>query len=158
MLGKQAYYVNILFNQDKLKLDENVVTIPTIGFNVEKVKYNKVQFTMWDIGGQNKIRTLWRYYYNNTNAVIFVVDSNDTDRIKEAADELSHVMQDEILKDSVLLVLANKQDLKNAMDVTEMKENLKLYNIKQQWYLQPCSAHTGDGIFEGLDWLSKQLN
>jgi ADP-ribosylation factor 1/2 len=139
-------------------LDENIVTIPTIGFNVEKVKYNKVQFTMWDIGGQNLIRTLWKHYYRNTNAVVFIVDSNDTDRIKEAADELSIVMQDEILKDSVLLVLANKQDLKNAMDVTEMKDKLKLCNIKQQWYLQPCSAHTGDGIFEGLDWLSKQLN
>jgi hypothetical protein len=57
-----------------------------------------------------------------------------------------------------LLILANKQDLKNAMSGFEMTDNLKLNNIKQKWYLQPCSAHTGEGIFEGLEWVSKQFN
>src|SRR5579872_1277626 len=67
----------------KLKLGEVVVTIPTIGFNVETITYKNINFTMWDVGGQDKIRPLWRHYYANTNAVIFVVDSNDSDRIDD---------------------------------------------------------------------------
>merc|ERR1712013_568947 len=72
----------------KLKLGEVVTTIPTIGFNVESVEYKNINFTVWDIGGQDKIRKLWRYYYN-TQGLIFVVDSNDRDRIEDAREELT---------------------------------------------------------------------
>ena len=68
----------------KLKLGEIVTTIPTIGFNVETVEYKNISFTVWDVGGQDKIRPLWRYYFQNTQGIIFVVDSNDRDRIAEA--------------------------------------------------------------------------
>ena len=61
----------------KLKLGEAVTTIPTIGFNVETVEYKNISFTVWDVGGQDKIRPLWRHYYQNTQGLIFVVDSND---------------------------------------------------------------------------------
>eukprot|EP00662_Eupelagonemidae_sp_cell21_P001877 gene1877-19270_t len=61
----------------KMKLGEIVTTIPTIGFNVETVEYKNIKFTMWDVGGQDKLRPLWRHYFQNTNGVIFVVDSND---------------------------------------------------------------------------------
>ena len=64
----------------KLKLGEIVTTIPTIGFNVETVEYKNIQFTVWDVGGQDKIRPLWRHYFSNTQGLIFVVDSNDRDR------------------------------------------------------------------------------
>lgn len=142
----------------KLKLDENVTTIPTIGFNVETVQYKKINFTMWDVGGQDKIRPLWRHYYQNTNAVIFVVDSNDRERIPEARDELHKMMNDDQLKDAVLLVFANKQDLPNAMNAAEMTDKLALHNLKQRnWFIQPCCATSGEGMFEGLDWLSNQL-
>jgi ADP-ribosylation factor family len=67
----------------KLKLGEVVTTIPTIGFNVETVEYKNISFTVWDVGGQDKIRPLWRHYYQNTQGIIFVVDSNDRDRIPE---------------------------------------------------------------------------
>ena len=67
----------------KLKLGEIVTTIPTIGFNVETVEYKNISFTVWDVGGQDKIRPLWRHYYQNTQGVIFVVDSNDRDRVGE---------------------------------------------------------------------------
>jgi ADP-ribosylation factor protein 1 len=70
----------------KLKLGEIVTTIPTIGFNVETVEYKNISFTVWDVGGQDKIRPLWRHYYQNTQGVIFVVDSNDRDRVGEARD------------------------------------------------------------------------
>ena len=68
----------------KLKLGENVHTIPTIGFNVETVEYKNINFTVWDVGGQDRIRPLWRHYYQNTQALIFVVDCNDRDRVTEA--------------------------------------------------------------------------
>ena len=98
----------------KLKLGENVTTIPTIGFNVETVEYKNINFTVWDVGGQDKIRPLWRHYYTNTQAVIFVVDCNDRDRIAEAKDELHRMLQEEDLRDADLLVLANKQVLRNT--------------------------------------------
>merc|ERR1739848_588727 len=72
----------------KLKLGEIVTTIPTIGFNVETVEYKNISFTVWDVGGQDKIRPLWRHYFQNTQGLIFVVDSNDRDRMGEARDEL----------------------------------------------------------------------
>ncbi|XP_023384660.1 ADP-ribosylation factor 5 isoform X2 [Pteropus vampyrus] len=72
----------------KLKLGEIVTTIPTIGFNVETVEYKNICFTVWDVGGQDKIRPLWRHYFQNTQGLIFVVDSNDRERVQESADEL----------------------------------------------------------------------
>ena len=76
----------------KLKLGEIVTTIPTIGFNVETVEYKNISFTVWDVGGQDKIRPLWRHYFQNTQGLIFVVDSNDRDRVSEARDELHRML------------------------------------------------------------------
>jgi small GTP-binding protein len=76
----------------KLKLGEIVTTIPTIGFNVETVEYKNICFTVWDVGGQDKIRPLWRHYFQNTQGLIFVVDSNDRERITEAQDELQKMV------------------------------------------------------------------
>merc|ERR1711981_1284307 len=99
----------------KLKIGEVVTTIPTIGFNVETVDYKNIRFTVWDIGGQDKIRPLWRHYYENANGIIFVIDSNDRDRMQEAKAELDNLLKEDELKDAVVLVFANKQDLPNAM-------------------------------------------
>ena len=76
----------------KLKLGEIVTTIPTIGFNVETVEYKNISFTVWDVGGQDKIRPLWRHYFQNTQGLIFVVDSNDRERASEAKDELTKML------------------------------------------------------------------
>lgn len=78
----------------KLKLGEVVTTIPTIGFNVETVEYKNVNFTVWDVGGQDKIRPLWRHYYQNTQGLVFVIDSNDRDRIGEAREELTKMLNE----------------------------------------------------------------
>ncbi|XP_039287744.1 ADP-ribosylation factor 4-like [Nilaparvata lugens] len=107
----------------KLKLGEIVTTIPTIGFNVETVEYKNICFTVWDVGGQNKIRPLWRHYFQNTQGLIFVVDSSDRERIDEAAEELQYMMQEYELRDAVLLIFANKQDVPNAM-TTNLKLNM----------------------------------
>lgn len=143
----------------KLKLNEQVTTIPTIGFNVETVEYGNVSFTIWDVGGQDKIRSLWRHYFQNTDAVIFLVDSADTNRFDEARRVLHKVLEsDEIIADAkACLVLANKQDMLKAKSSSLVTEKLGLCDIKMKWRCQACSAVTGDGIYEGLDWVSTVL-
>merc|ERR1712170_186510 len=86
----------------KLKLGEVVTTIPTIGFNVETVEYKNINFSVWDVGGQDKIRKLWRHYYQNTQGLIFVVDSNDRERIEDAREELSKILNEDEMCDAVL--------------------------------------------------------
>ena len=108
----------------KLKLGEVVTTIPTIGFNVETVEYKNISFTVWDVGGQDKIRPLWRHYYQNTQGLIFVVDSNDRERVEAAKDELHRMLSEAELSDSVVLVFANKQDLPNAFSAAELTDRL----------------------------------
>ncbi|KAI8822187.1 ADP-ribosylation factor [Fimicolochytrium jonesii] len=142
----------------KLKLGEIVTTIPTIGFNVETVEYKNISFTVWDVGGQDKIRPLWRHYFQNTQGIIFVIDSNDRDRIGEARDELQRMLNEDELRDAVLLVFANKQDLPQAMNPSEITDKLGLHALRQrQWFIQAACATTGDGLYEGLEWLSSSL-
>ncbi|KAL7871012.1 ADP-ribosylation factor 4 [Colossoma macropomum] len=143
----------------KLKLGEIVTTIPTIGFNVETVEYKNICFTVWDVGGQDKIRPLWRHYFQNTQGLIFVVDSNDRERVSESAEELSKMLQEDELRDAVLLVFANKQDLPNAMAVSELTDKLGLQSLRSRtWYVQATCATQGTGLYEGLDWLSNELS
>ncbi|WAR24992.1 ARF4-like protein [Mya arenaria] len=131
----------------KLKLGEIVTTIPTIGFNVETVDYKNISFTVWDVGGQDKIRPLWRHYFQNTQGLIFVVDSNDAERLSE--DEL---------RDAALLVFANKQDLPNAMPTSTLVDRLGLNSMRNKtWHIQATCATQGNGLYEGLDWLSEEL-
>ncbi len=123
----------------KLKLGEVVTTIPTIGFNVEQVDYKNISFTVWDVGGQDKIRPLWRHYYQNTEGLIFVVDSNDKDRIDAAREELQKMLQEDELKDSVVLVFANKQDLPNAMSALKVVLQQRMRN----WACTTCVCANG---------------
>mmetsp|Transcript_8860 Transcript_8860/g.7837 ORF Transcript_8860/g.7837 Transcript_8860/m.7837 type:complete len:159 (-) Transcript_8860:125-601(-) len=121
----------------KLKLGEVVTTIPTIGFNVENVEYKNISFTVWDVGGQDKIRLLWRHYYQNTQGIIFVVDSNDKDRVEDAREELHRMLAEDELKDALLLVMANKQDLPGALTPPEITDSLGLHTIKaRSWFIQ----------------------
>ncbi|EOD44242.1 ADP-ribosylation factor 6 [Neofusicoccum parvum] len=144
----------------KLKLDKDVTTIPTVGFNVETVMYKKTRFNVWDVGGQDKIRPLWRHYFSGTQGLIFVVDSSDRDRIEEARSELSRIIADREMKDARLLIFANKQDVSSAMRPDEVKNKLQLDKIAKdhKWKIEPSCATTGEGIFEGLAWLSEQIN
>jgi len=143
----------------KLKLGEIVTTIPTIGFNVETVEYKNISFTVWDVGGQDKIRPLWRHYFQNTQGIIFVVDSNDRERVSEAREELQRMLNEDELRDALLLVFANKQDLPNAMNAAEITDKLGLHGLRQRmWYIQATCATSGDGLYEGLEWLSTNIS
>eukprot|EP00483_Globobulimina_turgida_P002266 UN02268 len=145
----------------KLKLGEIVTTIPTIGFNVETLEYKSLKFTVFDVGGQDKIRPLWRHYYENANAIIFVVDSADTQRISQgtgsAKAELDRVLSEPQLRDVPLLVLANKQDLKTALSVNELTQQLGLPSLRREWKIQAAVAPKATGLYEGLDWLASIL-
>jgi small GTP-binding protein len=142
----------------KLKLGEIVTTIPTIGFNVETVEYKNIAFTVWDVGGQDKIRPLWRHYFQNTQGLIFVVDSADRERVAESAEELAKMLSEDELRDAILLVFANKQDLPNAMPASELTEKLGLNSLRgRRWYIQSTCATQGQGLYEGLDWLSNEI-
>ncbi|OXB83024.1 UNVERIFIED_CONTAM: hypothetical protein H355_001367 [Colinus virginianus] len=96
---------------------------------------------------------------NFLQGLIFVVDSNDRERIEEAADELQKMLQEDELRDAVLLLFANKQDLPNAMAISEMTDKLGLQSLRNRtWYVQATCATQGTGLYEGLDWLSNELS
>jgi len=127
------------------------------GFNVETVKYKNVLFNVWDMGGRDKIRPLWRCYFINSQGIIFVMNSSNRERVADAREELQRMFEDRQLRDAVLLVLANKQDLSNAMTVAEITDKLSLRHLRQTWYVQAACATSGDGLLEGLEWLSTNI-
>ena len=141
----------------QLKMNEKVHSIPTIGFNVESVDYKGLIFSVWDVGGQDKIRVLWKHYFNGMDGIIFVVDCNDKDRAEESAEELGKLMKEEELSGLPLLVMANKQDLKDAISPKEVGEICGLSKEKRKWMIQGTSASTGQGLKEGLDWMAETL-
>ncbi|PWN42129.1 putative ARL1-ADP-ribosylation factor [Ceraceosorus guamensis] len=142
----------------RLQLGEVVGTTPTIGFNVETVRYKNISFQVWDLGGQSSIRPYWRCYYANTTAVIFVIDAADAKRLDTSKEELHAILQEEELKNTKLLVLANKQDLDHALKAEQITERLDLVEMKERsWTVQECSALKGQGLEEGLDWLVSSL-
>lgn len=111
------------------------------------------------MGGQDKIRPLWRHYYQNTQGLIFVVDSNDRDRVEDAKAELDKLLSEDELREATLLVFANKQDLPRAMTPAEITDKLGLHSLRgREWFIQATCATTGDGLYEGLDWLSATLS
>lgn len=142
----------------KIKMNETVKTIPTVGFNVETMEYKRLKITMWDVGGQDKIRVLWKHYFANTDCLIYVVDSSDTDRIEEASEELKKILQDPELDNASLLIYANKQDMPNALTPNQITEKMELNQIKnRKWMVQGSCATNGNGLIEGLDWVAKVL-
>jgi len=142
-----------------LKLAECISSVPTVGFNVEHIVYKKLDMTMWDVGGQDKIRRLWNHYYQGTDALIYVVDCSDRERLDEARLELHQILSNDIVRQtcSSVLIYANKQDLPNAVPASSLIRHLDLNNMRMDWYCQPSVASAGTGLYEGLDWLNTSL-
>ncbi|XP_056321969.1 ADP-ribosylation factor-like protein 14 [Danio aesculapii] len=140
----------------KLKYDENFHTVPTIGFNVEMIEAkknrDKISLTVWDVGGQAKMRAFWRNFYQDTAGIVFVVDSSDIKRLDEAKGVLEQSLKSEHLRGLPVVVLANKQDIVGAATVTEITEqfNLRKSCSDRDWFIQPCSALTGAGLVDGF--------
>jgi len=143
----------------KLQVGEVVTTIPTIGFNVETLTYKNLKFQVWDLGGQTSIRPYWRCYYSNTDAIIYVVDSMDKERMCTSKQELVGMLEEEELKKATLVVFANKQDIEGALTETEVAKELGLAAIKdRKWQIFKTSAIQGVGLENGMDWLANALS
>nr|XP_039254849.1 ADP-ribosylation factor 6-like [Styela clava] len=144
----------------KLKLADCTRTLPTIGFNVETVTPCKgLTLTIWDIGGQDKIRQLWKHYYTSTQGIIFVVDSADKTRFGEAVSELNAILQEDGMRKIPIVVLANKQDLPEAVDKRDLATVLELDKLPadHSWHIENCCAVKGVGVYESMKVLSSMI-
>lgn len=141
----------------KLKNGETPCTIPTIGFNVEQVRWKKLQLTVWDMGGQDKIRKLWNHYLTNIDALVWVVDSTDRHRLNLSCKELHGILEDSSMPKVPLVVLANKQDLDESMTPSDIAEGLGLYNVHRPWYIQPACAISGEGLESMLSHIARMI-
>uniref|UniRef100_A0A6B2LLR4 ADP-ribosylation factor n=1 Tax=Arcella intermedia TaxID=1963864 RepID=A0A6B2LLR4_9EUKA len=142
----------------QFKLGEVVTCLPTIGFNVETICYNKFNLTVWDIGGQEKIRPLWQHYYAGSSAIIYVIDSADTERIEESKGELCKLLKEPELQSVPILVLANKQDLPHRLTVAELTQRLSPELQTRVYLIQGTVGVSGEGLYEGLNWLTTVLS
>ncbi|NXK94092.1 ARL14 protein, partial [Formicarius rufipectus] len=137
----------------KLRYKDTFVTIPTIGFNVDMIEIRKdFILTFWDVGGQEKMRQLWSHFLEDTDALLYVVDSSEKRRLEESRKELELILKNESLRNVPVVVLANKQDLPGALNAEEITRRLKVkkYCSDRTWYVQPCCASTGQGLAEAL--------
>ncbi|GLI66817.1 hypothetical protein VaNZ11_010786 [Volvox africanus] len=139
--------------------EEDITTItPTQGFNIKSLSRDGFNLKIWDIGGQKTIRPYWRNYFDQTDALIYVIDSSDRKRLDESHFELTQLLQDDKMGGVPLLVFANKQDLMGAAEAGEIAEQLTLTSIRDRpWQIQACSAKTGTGLAEGMEWVMKQV-
>ena len=138
--------------------EDPTTTSPTRGFNVKTIQADSFKFNVWDIGGQKAIRQYWDNYYENTDALIWVVDSCDEIRLEETSMELDSLLNDEKLKNAPVLIFANKQDLATSLPSDQITVSLDLHKIRnRKWQIQGCSAITGEGLDLGLQWLMQSL-
>lgn len=129
---------------------------PTVGFNIKSLSYNGFNLNLWDVGGQKSIRTYWRNYFEQTDGVIWVVDSVDRWRLEECKNQLRDLMGQEKLAGASLLIFANKQDLGGALSLENIAQSLELDSEEisgRHWKIFSCSAMTGDGLEAGFNWL-----
>ena len=139
----------------QMQFGEAKVTVPTLGFNVETVNYENLTFQMWDLGGQSELRPYWRCYFPKTNAIVFVIDSTDKDRLDIAKQELFFLIKEDDLKGVPIAILANKQDLEGALSDIEISEMLGLSDIKtNQWAIFKNVEKTGVGLDNAFKWLT----
>ncbi|RCH81375.1 ADP-ribosylation factor-like protein 2 [Rhizopus stolonifer] len=127
---------------------------PTLGFNIKTLEHENYKLNIWDVGGQKSIRSYWRNYFEQTDALVWVVDSADRLRLNDCRKELHQLLQEERLAGATLLVFANKQDIAGALSEKDIKNVLELEDIKSHhWAILACSAVTGNNLLEGMDWV-----
>ena len=127
---------------------------PTLGFNIKTLEYQGYKLNVWDVGGQTTIRSYWRNYFEQTDGLVWVVDSGDKIRLEDCRRELHQLLLQERLAGASLLVFCNKQDLSGALTLEEIKDFLQLENFQtRHWAVVPCSAVTGEGLLEGINWV-----
>ncbi|KAI0069242.1 ARF/SAR [Artomyces pyxidatus] len=135
--------------------DEDITSIsPTLGFNIKTFVHGRYTLNVWDVGGQRTLRPYWRNYFEQTDALVWVVDSGDRMRMRDCKEELHSLLLEDRLAGASLLVFANKQDILGSMTDSEIEQALDLPSIKShEWTIISCSAVTGKNLIEGLDWV-----
>ncbi len=150
-----------IINWLKPKKTATQEVVPTVGFQVEEFTKANISFTVFDMSGQGRYRKLWEHYYKDVQAVIFVVDTTDKIRMCVAKNELESLLAHEDVRRNRVPVLffANKMDLQGALSSVEVMEAMELDNLvsEKPWHIQASNATTGEGLEEGLTWLSSQL-
>jgi ADP-ribosylation factor 1/2 len=141
----------------KLGDSEIVTTTPTIGFNVETLEFQGREFVAWDVGGRDKMRPLWRHYYPGTDAVLFMVDSNDIERMEQAKDEFHRMLKEELLQKRPFLVFCNKQDLPSAWSPEKISTFFGVEGTLARVNVLGCITTEGVGLMEGLQWLVETI-
>ncbi|GAA5927447.1 ADP-ribosylation factor-like protein 2 [Sporobolomyces koalae] len=127
----------------KALLGEDVDQVsPTLGFNIRTIMHAGYTLNVWDIGGQTSLRPYWKNYFEQTDAIVWVVDSSDRQRIRDCRVELHQLLQEERLLGASLLVFANKQDIPGSLTPAEISDALDLASLSNshRWSIQPCSA------------------
>uniref|UniRef100_UPI00358ECD91 ADP-ribosylation factor-like protein 4C n=1 Tax=Myxine glutinosa TaxID=7769 RepID=UPI00358ECD91 len=141
----------------RLKLGEFVNTVPTIGFNTERIGggLQRSSFRFWDVGGQERLRPLWRSYARGADGIVYVVDSADQERLEESRTELHRAVRAPEMQGVPVLIVANKQDLPAALSPGDLERELGLSELGSGTlrHLQPACAIIGEGLEEGLDKL-----
>jgi len=139
---------------------EDIDTIsPTLGFNIKTLEYKGNTLNIWDVGGQQTIRSYWKNYFEQTDGIVWVIDSADERRMEDCKKELQTLLTQEKLAGASLLVFANKQDLSSSISFQSIAKILELDSIKNRhWQIQGCSAVSGKGLIDGIDWLVKDIS
>eukprot|EP01041_Mallomonas_annulata_P001826 gene1826-3537_t len=140
--------------------DEDIAHVmPTQGFCIKSLVHEGFKLNVWDIGGQRSVRPYWRNYFDRTDALIYVIDSADQRRIEETSIELQQLLDEERLTGVPVLLFANKQDLLNALTPNEITAALDMDGLRDRtWHILPCSAKSGEGLQEGMEWVVEQIN
>ncbi|KAJ4484411.1 ADP-ribosylation factor family-domain-containing protein [Lentinula edodes] len=138
----------------KLNGEDIMNTSPTLGFNIKTFIHGKYTLNIWDVGGQRTLRPYWRNYFEQTDALVWVVDSGDRMRMGDCRDELNSLLLEDRLAGASLLVFANKWDLQGSMNDSQIRDALDLSSIKSHhWKILSCSAVTGENLVDGLNWV-----
>ncbi len=138
----------------KLKGEDTAGVCPTLGFNIESLEHGPYQLTFWDVGGQRSLRAFWRNYFEETDGLVWVVDSADTARAAESAAELAQLVGAERLAGATLLVLANKRDLEGALPLEQLAEVLGVGSTHRAGLkVAPADCRSGEGLLEAIDWM-----
>uniref|UniRef100_A0A7S3A6C9 ADP-ribosylation factor-like protein 2 n=2 Tax=Rhodosorus marinus TaxID=101924 RepID=A0A7S3A6C9_9RHOD len=142
---------------------------PTLGFSIISIMFKDYNLNLWDVGGQKTIRTYWKNYFEQTDGIIWVVDCADHNRLESGSEELYKLLDEERLAGASLLVLANKQDLPDALSPKEVEEVLDLKgsasSVQRHWRVEGCSAlcpgdesvSGRDNLREGVEWLIEDI-
>ena len=143
-----------------LKMNEIVKTIPTIGFNVEDLEYKDRKIQMWDVGGGEKIRTLWKHYIQHTNGLIWVYDMSKKETYEESQNELKSILNDPDIKSDIpLLIIANKSDLnEEGNSINDYINGIQDCLSNRPYYIKECNCDNLDSYKDGLDWLYNNMN